>query len=171
MPIDMPLWNLVQENKAAVIGELLRRLDPSHGDDDPIYIADGEWSYDRFEQWLVRNGVHAWPRLESGRLDIDGDAFKIMYHVPGIEELHALRDSLGVIARAKLADRSRRSQSSLAVSVRHRDRPQRTPQEPVQRARRHALLHGLPARHDRLLSRLANARDRRCRPPCPATKR
>ena len=26
MPIDMPLWNLVQENKAAVIGELLRAV-------------------------------------------------------------------------------------------------------------------------------------------------
>ena len=44
----------------------------------------------------------AWPRLESGRLDTDGDAFRMMYHVPGIEGLHALRDSLGVIVRAKL---------------------------------------------------------------------
>ena len=102
MPIDMPLWNLVQENKAAVIGELLRRFDPSYGNDDPIYTPDGEWSYDRFERWLVRNGVHAWPRLDSGELDIDGDAFRLMYHVPGIEGLHALRDSLGVIAKAKL---------------------------------------------------------------------
>ena len=31
MPIDMPLWNLVQENKAAVIRELLRQFDPSYG--------------------------------------------------------------------------------------------------------------------------------------------
>ena len=44
----------------------------------------------------------AWPRLDSGKIQIDGDAFKIMYHVPGIEELHALKDSLGVIVRAKL---------------------------------------------------------------------
>jgi hypothetical protein len=36
MPIDMALWNLVQENKAAVVGELLRQLDPSHNSDDPI---------------------------------------------------------------------------------------------------------------------------------------
>ena len=102
MPIDMMLWNLVQENKAAVIRHLLRRFDPSHGSDDPIYTPDGEWSYDRFEQWLARAGVTAWPRLESGQLDIDGDAFRLMYHVPGIEGLHALRDSLGVIVRAKL---------------------------------------------------------------------
>ena len=29
MPIDMYLWNVVQENKAAVVAELLRRFDPS----------------------------------------------------------------------------------------------------------------------------------------------
>jgi DNA polymerase-1 len=102
MPIDMSRWDAVQENKAAVIGHLLARLDPSHGSDDPIYTPDGEWSYERFERWLASTGVTAWPRLESGRLDIDGDAFKLMYHVPGIEGLHALRDSLGVIVKAKL---------------------------------------------------------------------
>ncbi len=102
MPIDVPLWNLVQENKAAVIGELLRQFDPSYGSEDPIYTPEGEWSYARFERWLVSAGVAAWPRLESGQLDIDGDAFRLMYHVPGIEGLHALRDSLGVIVRAKL---------------------------------------------------------------------
>jgi DNA polymerase I len=35
-------------------------------------------------------------------MDVDSDAFKIMAHVPGISNLHALRDSLGVIVRAKL---------------------------------------------------------------------
>jgi DNA polymerase I len=102
MPIDVPLWNLVQENKAAVIRELLRQFDPSYGSDDPIYTPDGEWSYARFERWLTSTGVPAWPRLDSGQLDIDGDAFRLMYHVPGIEGLHALRDSIGVIVRAKL---------------------------------------------------------------------
>jgi hypothetical protein len=102
MPIDVVLWNLVQENKAAVIRELLRRFDPSHGSDCPIYTPDGEWSYRRFEQWLASTGVIAWPRLPSGALDISGDAFRLMYHIPGIEGLHALRDSLGVIVRARL---------------------------------------------------------------------
>jgi DNA polymerase family A len=102
MPVDIALWNLVQENKKAVITELLRRFDPSHGSDDPIYNADGEWSYSRFEQHLVRTGVTAWPRLDSGALDTDSDAFRLMYHVPGIEGLHALRDSLRVIVGAKL---------------------------------------------------------------------
>jgi DNA polymerase-1 len=102
MPIDTALWNLVQESKRAVIGALLRRFDPSHGDEEPIYNADGEWSYARFQQWLVRRGIHAWPRLESGQLDISSDAFRLMYHIPGIEELHALRDSLGFINKARL---------------------------------------------------------------------
>lgn len=102
MPIDMWLWNLVQENKAAIIAALVRKFDFSQGTEHPIYTLDGEWSYERFEHWLISIGVVAWPRLESGRLDIDGDAFRLMYHIPGIEELHALRDSLGVIMRAKL---------------------------------------------------------------------
>ena len=102
MPIDLALWNLVQENKTAVIGELLRRFDPSHGSDDPIYTPDGEWSYARFERWLVESGVPCWPRLESGKLDIDGDAFRMMSHHPGIEGLHMLRDSIGFIAKARL---------------------------------------------------------------------
>jgi DNA polymerase family A len=102
MPIDVPLWNLVQENKAAVIRYLLQRFDPSYGSNCPIYTPEGEWSYERFEQWLAGTGVTAWPRLESGRLDIDSDAFRLMYHVPGIEGLHALRDSLGVIVRARI---------------------------------------------------------------------
>src|SRR5262249_57687690 len=68
----------------------------------PIYTPDGEWSYARFEHWLASVGVIAWPRLDGGKLDLGGDAFRLMYHVPGIEDLHALRDSLRVIAGAKL---------------------------------------------------------------------
>src|SRR5258708_13775253 len=102
MPIDVPLWNLVQENKKAVIGELLRQFDPSYGSEDPIYTPDGEWSYARFERWLVNSGVPYWPRLKSGKLDIDSDAFRIMSHIRGVEELHALRDSIGFIAKARL---------------------------------------------------------------------
>jgi DNA polymerase-1 len=102
MPIDMLTWNLVQENMTAVIGELLRRFDPSYGSEYPIYTPEGEWSYERFERWLAYTRVAAWPRLESGRLDIDSDAFRLMYYVPGIEGLHALRDSLGFIVKARL---------------------------------------------------------------------
>jgi DNA polymerase I len=102
MPIDMPLWNLVQDNKAAVVRSLIAHYDPSHRDEETIYTPEGEWSYGRFEHWLVRAGIKQWPRLDSGRLDIDGDAFRLMYHEPGVEALHALRDSLNVVVKAKL---------------------------------------------------------------------
>jgi DNA polymerase I len=101
MPIDMHLWNLVQENKAAVIRYLLQRFDPSYGSESPIYSPEGDWSYAGIARWLASINV-PWPRKDSGRLDLEGDAFRLMYHIPGIEELHALRDSMGVIKKAKL---------------------------------------------------------------------
>jgi hypothetical protein len=68
MPIDVPLWNAVQENKTAVIRNLLRRFDPSHGTDLPIYDPEGKWSYARFENWLactvLRSGLD-WRRAGS----------------------------------------------------------------------------------------------------------
>ncbi|WMT76066.1 DNA polymerase [Bradyrhizobium sp. Ash2021] len=102
MPIDMVLWNLVQENKADVIADLIRRFDPSHGSPHRIFSDEGEWEYVRFAEWLAYAGVPAWPRLESGQLDVSADAFGLMSHVPGIEGLYALRDSLGFISKARL---------------------------------------------------------------------
>jgi hypothetical protein len=102
MPIDMPLWALVQENKGAVIIDLIRRFDPSYNSPCPIYTPEGEWSYLRFEEWLSYAGVPAWPRLDSGQLDTSSDAFRLMSYIPGIEGLHALRDSLGFISKARL---------------------------------------------------------------------
>jgi hypothetical protein len=99
----MHLWNLVQENLDAIIAELLRRFDPSHDTPFPIYDQDGSWDYKRFARWLAYKGARAWPRLESGLLDVSGDAFRLMASaVPGVEELHALRDSLGFIVKARL---------------------------------------------------------------------
>jgi hypothetical protein len=97
MPIDMPLWNLIQENKDAVIQTWLRQFDPSYDDEAPIYSPEGDRSYARFEAYLARNNVVAWPRLPSGQLDTDSDAFGLMSHVLGVENLHALRDALRLV--------------------------------------------------------------------------
>ena len=117
MPIDMPLWNLVQENKAAAIKALILRFDPSYYDGAPehIYTIDGEWSDTRFERWLAHVGIAVWPRLASGKIQIDGDAFRMMYSVhPALEGLHALRDALGVIVRARIPiGRDHRNRPSL----------------------------------------------------------
>jgi DNA polymerase-1 len=106
MPIDVALWNLVQENKAAVVRALIQQFDPSQGSPYPIYTDEGEFTYERFERWLAYAQsvglLTGWPRLVSGRLDLSSDAFGIMRHVPGIEELHALRDALGFIVKARL---------------------------------------------------------------------
>jgi hypothetical protein len=102
MPIDVPLWNLVQENKAAVIEELRRQFDPSYGSDDPIYDENGNWERVRVERWLASIGVNAWRRTETGQLDLDEKTLKMMYHIPGVENLHALRDSMSFIANARL---------------------------------------------------------------------
>jgi hypothetical protein len=93
----------VQEKKEAIITALLQKFDPTFGQPDSIWTSDGEWSDNRFELWLVKAGITAWPRLSSGKIQIDGDAFRMMVHThPAIEGMHALRDALGVIVRARL---------------------------------------------------------------------
>ena len=48
-------------------------------------------------------GISEWPRLDSGALELTGDVFRMMYAAhPAIEGLHALRDSIGVIVRARI---------------------------------------------------------------------
>jgi len=102
IPIDMYIWDLIQEHKYAIIDALRRRFDPSYNDDDPIFDVEGGFSYARFEAWLVRSGIPFWPRLDSGQLDLDSDAFRLMSIFPGVEATHALRDTLGFIAKARL---------------------------------------------------------------------
>jgi hypothetical protein len=106
MPIDIALWDLVQEHKAAVVRALIRQFDLSQSSPYPIYSEEGEFTYERFECWLAylqsQGLLTGWPRLDSGRLDLSSDAFGIMSHVPGIDKLHALRDCLSFIVKARL---------------------------------------------------------------------
>ena len=102
IPIDVYLWNLILENRQAIIDVLLQRFDPSYNDDEPIFSPEGEFSYVRFEAWLVRYHIPFWPRLDSGQLDLSSDAFRLMSVFPGVEAIHALRDILNFISKAKL---------------------------------------------------------------------
>ena len=103
MPIDMPLWNLVQENKPAVIGALIARFDPSQGSEYPIYSPDGEWSNGGSSTGWQLPASRSGRDWTPARSQLDGDAFRMMYRAhPAIEGLHALRDSLGVIVRARI---------------------------------------------------------------------
>jgi DNA polymerase-1 len=114
VPLDMELWNLIQENKLTVVRELIRRFDPSYDDDEPICNEDGEFSRARFEAWLARREIYAWPRKPSGELGLRDDDFKLMAHLPGIEGLRALRGSLNFILRTRMPiGRDGRSRCSL----------------------------------------------------------
>jgi DNA polymerase I len=103
MPIDVALWDLVQEHKHQVIAALIRQLDPSQGGPCPIYSPDGEWGTGRFEAWLASVGIFDWPRLDTGALELKRDAFRLMAPAhPTLEGLSALREVIGVIVRARI---------------------------------------------------------------------
>ena len=148
MPIDMPLWNLVQENKAAVVTALIQRFDPSYidGAAERIYTIDGEWSDARFEQWLVHAGIPAWPRLASGKIQIDSDAFRMMYPA------HIRRSRVCTRCATRWASSCGRGFRSAATAATDhayfRSAPppgaMRRPNQSVQCARLDALLHGIP---------------------------
>ena len=147
-----------------MVGALIARFDPSQGSEYPIYSPEGEFSSWRFEQWLIAAGITYWPRLDSGALQLDGDAFRMMYHAhPAIEGLHALRDSLGVIVRARIPigpdGRNRPSLFPFATAT-----SRNAQAKSLYNA--HASMRSFmkfPARQDRALSRLANPGSRRCR--------
>ena len=65
MPIDMDVWDLIQENKATIVHALLLKYDPSFGHEDAIYTPDGRRSglTNVLNAGLIREGIHAWPRL------------------------------------------------------------------------------------------------------------
>ena len=162
MPIDMWLWNIVQENKRAVVAALIRRFDPSQGSEVPIYNEDHEWGNDRFEYWLASVGITRWPRLDSGALDLERDTFRLMFGAhPAIEGLCALREVLGVIVRARIPiGRDGRNRPSLFpfATATGRNAHARSLYNT------HASLRSFMkfrARQDRGLSGLANAGDRR----------
>jgi hypothetical protein len=102
MLVDKELWDQVQDNKEAVILDLLRQFDPSRDMPAPIFSPDGQWSYKRFSQYLISIGVTAWPRSAEGELKTDEDTFDLMAHVPGLPGIKALRNSLRMIVGAKL---------------------------------------------------------------------
>ena len=120
------LWNLVQENKAAVIGELLRQVRS-----EPRQRGSDLHPRRRMELCALRALARPAPASRAGRdwkaaqLDIDGDAFRLMYHVPGHRgPARAARQPRRHRA-GEAADRARRAQSAEPVSLRHRDRAQR----------------------------------------------
>lgn len=100
IPIDMPSFNTLTASWTDITDYLIRDIDRSYG------VFEGRtFKRDRFEQFLIRNGL-PWPRLpDSGELALDDDTFSEQekLHPSLIAPLHQLRQSLGQLRLNKLA--------------------------------------------------------------------
>jgi DNA polymerase I len=98
VPIDVPTLTLLQQNWTNIQDELIANIDAGYG------VFDGRtFKADRFAQFLIKQGI-AWPRLESGRLDMGDDTFRQMARSnPVVSPLRELRSSLSEMRLADLA--------------------------------------------------------------------
>jgi hypothetical protein len=89
IPIDVPLLDRLRARWDGMKDALIARIDA------PYQLFEGQtFKYDRFEAWLSRMG-YAWPRLESGQLDLSDDCFAEMARIyPAVGPIKELRVSL-----------------------------------------------------------------------------
>jgi hypothetical protein len=92
VPIDMEIFPRLQDKHAwaTIRDAMVPAIDAEYG----VYVKkNGEWSfsYERFEAYLARNGI-AWPRLDSGKLNLRRKVFENMTRGwPELENLRQLR--------------------------------------------------------------------------------
>ena len=98
VPIDTEMLALLRANWLDIQDQLIAAIDSQYG------VFDGRtFKADRFGGWLAANNI-PWPRLESGRLDLDDDAFRQMARVyPAVAPLRELRSSLAELRLSDLA--------------------------------------------------------------------
>jgi DNA polymerase I len=97
-PIDMPMLEKLRRYWALIQDKLIERIDVDY------HVFEGRtFKLDRFEACLARLGI-PWPRLESGRLDLDDDTFRQMARIyPAVSPLPELRSSLADLRLNDLA--------------------------------------------------------------------
>jgi len=90
IPIDVPSFQHLKRQWPSIQKHLISDVDHRYG------VFEGQtFKLCRFECYLVANGI-AWPRLESGQLDLRDDTFRSQARVyPAIAELRELRAALG----------------------------------------------------------------------------
>ena len=105
VPIDMEIFpQLTDENSwGAVRDAMVPVIDAKYG----VYVRgeNGEWSFNtaRFEAYCVREGI-AWPRLETGNLNMKRKTFDDMSKgLPQLEDLRQLRYVRDKMRKLKLA--------------------------------------------------------------------
>ena len=98
VPIDTEMLALLRANWLHIQDQLIAAIDSQYG------VFDGRtFKADRFGGWLAANNI-PWPRLESGRLDLDDDAFRQMARAyPAVAPLRELRSSLAELRLSDLA--------------------------------------------------------------------
>ena len=98
VPIDTEMLALLRANWLHIQDQLIAAIDSQYG------VFDGRtFKADRFGGWLAANNI-PWPRLESGRLDLDDDAFRQMARAyPAVAPLRELRGSLAELRLSDLA--------------------------------------------------------------------
>jgi len=98
VPTDTKLLRRLRQNWTEIQDRLIAEMDVDY------HVFDGRtFKTDRFEQWLVRRDI-AWPRLESGRLDLEDVTFRDMARTyPALENLRQIRHALSKMRLEDLA--------------------------------------------------------------------
>jgi hypothetical protein len=98
VPIDVCALEQLRLYWSQIEGRLISRIDANFG------VFEGRtFRQDKFAAYLAESGI-PWPRLESGRLDLDDDTFRFMAKLyPVIAPLRELRGALAKMRHEKLA--------------------------------------------------------------------
>jgi hypothetical protein len=98
IPLDNAALVALRQNFGIVQDRLIERIDSDFG------VFDGRvFKADRWAQYLLRNRI-AWRRLESGKLALDDDTFRVAaYSYPQIEPIRQLRAYLSEMRSVDLA--------------------------------------------------------------------
>jgi hypothetical protein len=98
IPIDMELFNQLQENWGPIKTQLVQDVDANYG-----VFEDGHFRLSLFERYLIANNI-PWPILASGTLKTDDDTFKDMAKI--YPQLKQLRDLRSILSQLKLSSLS-----------------------------------------------------------------
>jgi hypothetical protein len=97
-PIDLEMLAILRAGWTDIQDQLIAEIDGAYG------VFDGRtFKTERFEQYLIRDGI-PWPRLDSGRLDLDDGCFRQMAKShPIVSPLRELRSALSDLRLNALA--------------------------------------------------------------------
>ncbi|MDO6384701.1 DNA polymerase [Uliginosibacterium sp. 31-12] len=99
IPLDAGEYQRIQEGGAALRTRLISEVDQTYQ-----VFRNGSFSAADFEAYLSRQNIRGWPRLASGRLDLQDDTFREMCgRYPQVNDMKELRSSLAQLRECKLA--------------------------------------------------------------------